>query len=451
MNLQSARENLKNLDPQVRRQALDHLLSACREGKITCEPGSDLVNMHCHTFFSYNGYGHSPSSLAWLARQRGWHAIGMVDFDVLDAVDECLASCDLLGVRAMAGMETRAYLPEFSTREINSPGEPGVLYHIGAGFVSSHAPEPAREALADMHERAAGRNRDMVARLNAYLDPVGVDYDRDLIPLTPAGNVTERHIVVAYDVASRRMFVERQQLLAYWAEKLEMSADEVDAFLGDAPFPHNQIRSKLMKRSGVGYVQPGPNTFPQFDQVNQAFIACGAIPLCAWLDGTSEGEQNMEELLSLQVERGVAGLNIIPDRNWNIADPEERALKVGNLYQMVELARSMDLPIVVGTEMNKAGQKLVDDFCAQALQPLGEDFVRGADFVYGHTLMQRALGLGYQSDWAKSHLPRRRERNAFYIKVGQMVEPGQASVPRVAKLDPSWPPQKILAALNTAS
>ncbi len=40
---------------------------ACR-----CSPpsGADAVaNMHCHTFFSFNAYGHSPTSLAWLGRQ----------------------------------------------------------------------------------------------------------------------------------------------------------------------------------------------------------------------------------------------------------------------------------------------------------------------------------------------------------------------------------------------
>ena len=31
---------------------------------------------------------HSPSSLAWLAAERGWHGLATVDFDVLDGVGE---------------------------------------------------------------------------------------------------------------------------------------------------------------------------------------------------------------------------------------------------------------------------------------------------------------------------------------------------------------------------
>ena len=40
------------------------------------------------------------------------------------------------------------FVPEFSTREINSPGEPGVCYQMGVGFASSQATGKAAEILA---------------------------------------------------------------------------------------------------------------------------------------------------------------------------------------------------------------------------------------------------------------------------------------------------------------
>ena len=52
--------------------------------------------------------------------------MGIVDFDVLDGVDEFLGACDAVGLRGSTGMETRVFVPEFADREINSPGEPGV-------------------------------------------------------------------------------------------------------------------------------------------------------------------------------------------------------------------------------------------------------------------------------------------------------------------------------------
>jgi hypothetical protein len=401
--------------------------------------------MHCHTFFSFNAYGHSPTSLAWLAKRRGFKLMGIVDFDVLDGVDEFLNACELVGVRGSAGIETRVFLPEFATREINSPGEPGVLYHMGIGFTTGRVPETVADILADLRQRAARRNREMVDRVNAYLDPVTIDYERDVLPLTPAGNATERHMVVAYVRAAERIV---PNPVEFWADKLNVEPGRVATLIGDAPKFQDLIRAKLMKRGGVGYVQPDSGMFPTVEEFHRLILACGALPCAAWLDGTSAGEQAIEELLNLLIGKGVVALNIIPDRNWNIADPEMRRVKVQNLYRVVQLAQELDLPLNVGTEMNSFGQKLVDDFDAPELAPVRQAFLDGAHFIYGHTVLQRALGLGYQSEWARTHLPSRRERNDFYTRVGYQVPPGKASMARLKQLDPAMLPADILRKLK---
>ncbi len=445
---QGMRARLKDHDPQTRREALEALVEAWRAGEIACAPPRDVVNMHCHTFFSYNGYGHSPTSLAWLARERGWHALETVDFDVLDGVEETLTACDTVGLRGASGMETRVFCPTFADREFNSPGEPGVIYYVGAGFVPQSIPPSAGGVFRDMRTRSAKRNRRMIARLNAYLDPVTIDYADDVLPLTPSGNATERHMVIAYDGAARARYPARGDLLAYWAQKLELDVATVDEFLGDEPYPHDEIRSKLMKRGGVGYVQPGPEAFPPLERVNEAIMASGAIPSYPFLDGMSEGEGDMDALLRFLMEKGVAALTVIPDRNWNIEDPQLRAKKVQKLYEALNLARTLDLPVLVGTEMNKAGQRLEDDFECEALRPFHTDFLQGADWLYGHTLMQRALGRGYQSDWAQEHLAGRAERNAFYVQVGCLVAPGADGLGRVARLHAVRRPAAILSRLG---
>ena len=73
--------------------------------------------------------------------------------------------------------------------------------------------------------------------------------------------------------------------------------------------------------------------------------------------------------------------------------------------------------------MNAPGNKLVDDFDVPEMAPVKQAFLDGAHFIYGHTVMQRALGLGYQSEWAQANLPTRRERNDFYTTVGYRVPP----------------------------
>jgi len=436
-------EQLNAYSLDARLEALSKLVAMARQGAIPLETTANVANMHCHTSFSFNAYGHSPASLAWLAKRRGFKLIGIVDFDVLDGVDEFLTACDMVEVRGSAGIETRVFIPEFAAREINSPGEPGVYYHMGIGFTSSQAPAAAAEVLKSMRQRARRRNREMITRVNAHLAPVTIDYEQDVLPLTPAGNPTERHILVAYIHAVEKMAPNAAE---FWAVKLKLTPDQTAVMMADAPRFQNLIRSTLMKRGGVGYIQPGPDSFPTVEEFHQLITPCGALPCAAWLDGFSAGEQAIEELLQLLISKGVVALNLIPDRNWNIPDPELRRQKVQKLYKVVRVAEQLALPLNIGTEMNSFGQKLVDDFDAPELAPVRQAFLDGAHFIYGHTVLQRALGLGYQSEWAQTHLPSRRKRSEFYSKVGYRVEPGAAGIARLKQqLALTMTPADILA------
>ena len=435
---------LNDFTPAKRRQALEALAASGEPA----EAPREAVNLHCHTFFSFNAYGYSPSGLAWLARQRGFKALGIVDFDVLNGVDEFLNACELLGVRGSAGMETRVYIPEFASREINSPGEPGVYYTMGIGFCSSRPPVKAAPILNEMRRRAEIRNRTMLTRINAFLAPLNVDYDRDVLPLTPVGNATERHMLAAILQAAAVHILDP---VPFWAEKLALTPEQVAAQIKDAVIFPNTLRAKLMKRGGAGYAQPGAETFPSVDEVNQLISACGALPCATWLDGSMAGEQAEEELLNLLISKGAAALNIVPDRNWNLADPEERHVKVQNLYAVVALAGKLDLPLNIGTEMNAPGQKLIDDFEAPELRPVRQAFLDGADFIYGHTVLQRGAGLGYQSEWARNKLPTRKERNAFFTQAGRSVPPGRAGMSRLQSVTADLSPAEALDRLAQAA
>jgi len=436
---------LNDFKPGVRRKALEALGALTRQGELDVDVETEVVNMHCHTFFSFNAYGFSPSALAWLGRKMGNKIMGIVDFDVLDGVSEFLDACELIEQRGSAGMETRVFIPEFATREINSPGEPGVYYHMGIGFTSTNAPDEAEKILDDMRSRAALRNRAMVERLNAHLSPVMIDYDQNVLPLTPGGTATERHILLAYKHAVERMV---DDPYPFWAKKMDIPVDKAIAMKDDWPSFQNLMRSKLMKRGGVAYIQPDAGAFPSWEEFHKMVLACQALPCAAWLDGLSKGEQAIEELLDLLISKGVAALNIIPDRNWNISDPETRRIKIQRLYDIVKIAQNNDLPLNVGTEMNAPGQKKVDDFDVPELAPVRQAFIDGAYFIYGHTVMQRALSMGFQSEWAKAFLPVRRQRNAFYTAIGKMVPPGPAARSILKNIPRGYSPDDALAKLS---
>ena len=436
------RSALNDFDPAQRNHAL--LAYAAQAAAMRAPLPGDIANMHCHSFFSYNALGMSPSALTVMARDQGIGLLGLVDFDVVDGVDEFLDACALLGVRGGASIETRVYVPEFADREINSPGEPGVLYHMGTGFVSSIVPAAVQPVLDDLAARAQQRNEALVARVNAHLAPVTIDYAADVLPLTPNGNATERHIVAAYNAA---VDAQTDDAAAFWSDRLGVPRSQVDAAMQTDYGLANLVRKALMKKGGAAYVPPGPDTFPKVDQFHAFVIGSGGIPCATWLDGTSPGEQALPELLDLLIGKGAATFNIIPDRNWNIADAAVKEVKVRNLYAAVEMAADNALPILVGTEMNSPGQPLVDQFDAPELAPVRDLFLDGAHFLYGHTMLGRYGTFGYTSDWAGGHFDTRRAANTFYTAVGRSLPPGTRGIEIVKSLSPDSSPQEILAAL----
>ena len=73
---------------------------------------------------------------------------GTVDFDCLDSVEEFLGPRRARSAsRAVASLESRVFVPELADAVINSPGEPGIAYHMGVGFPGrGRAPVPRDDA-----------------------------------------------------------------------------------------------------------------------------------------------------------------------------------------------------------------------------------------------------------------------------------------------------------------
>jgi hypothetical protein len=438
-------QQLDSFDAGERRRALLSLLEEVKIGKIALPAAERFVNLHCHTFFSYNTYGYSPTKFAWLARKAGLAVAGTIDFDVLDALDEFRDACHLLGLKGCSGLETRVYVPEFAARVINSPGEPGISYHMGVGFPRAKVPAVEQGFLRSLKETAQKRNRDLMERVNRYLSPIELDFERDVLTLTPAGNATERHICLAYArKAQGHLGATSDELAEFWSQKLGTDARKLG--LPEGRDLLNAIRARTMKRGGVGYVQPDSGSFPGMAETNRFILAAGGIPVHTWLDGTSDGEQAIEELLDVAMSTGAVALNVIPDRNYT---PGSQDQKVRNLYHVIEVAQKRHLVVVEGTEMNSPGQKFVDDFNTEELAPLLPVFLKSAYIVYAHSVLQRQGGLGYTSAWADGHFRTAERKNAFFEEAGATLKPGQED--KLHGLDETMAPKDILKVVQTRS
>ncbi|OPZ91796.1 MAG: hypothetical protein BWY73_01006 [candidate division TA06 bacterium ADurb.Bin417] len=355
--------DLSSYDASVRSAAIPAAVRLLESGRLAPESGPrPWLNLHLHTFHSFHCLDWSPARAVLECRRLGLRCAGTVDFDTLAGLEETFAAGRAFGLPVLTGFESRVFVAEYRDRVLNSPGEPGIYYFCGLGFTVR--PDPASAAgrfLAGLKETAQARNRKVIDRLNRFLGRITLNYREDLLPLTPSANPTERHIILAYLRKAETLLAGETD--RFWAGVLGVGPEETAALRQASPAAFQErLRSRLVKRGGPGYIEPEERDFPRLEEVAAATRAAGGRPVATWLDGTSPGEADPDQWLDFFIARSLEAVAIIPERNWNLKDPEEKRRKVANLEQFLAACRRRDFPVLCGTEMNRSGQPPVDDF-----------------------------------------------------------------------------------------
>jgi hypothetical protein len=178
-------------------------------------------------------------------------------------------------------------------------------------------------------------------------------------------------------------------------------------------------------------------------------LECGALPSGGWLDGTSEGESDPVEHFAFLRDKGIPTITVIPDRNWNLDDPAARRTKVQNFHAALQAARRLRMPVLVGTEMNKHGQKFVDTFGAPPMEPHRRQFLDGAHIAWGHTLLKMTVGVGMTGPWARERFGGDvAARNEFFRGVGAARYPTDSTLRQLSARGPAPAPEGILDLLE---
>ena len=169
--------------------------------KTTTFPAAvpEYINNHIHTTYSFSPY--SPTAAVYAARMEGLCTAGIIDHDSISGAEEFLEAAKLIDIPVTIGMECRVSMDgtRLEGRRTNNPDQVGVSYmtiqsvpHDKIGVLT----EFFRPYQAARH----ARNRKMIAKINALLPGIELDYDRDVLPLSEAadnGGVTERHLMYA--------------------------------------------------------------------------------------------------------------------------------------------------------------------------------------------------------------------------------------------------------------
>jgi len=380
--IETLEKSLSDFNSDVRRKALFELKKFIDAGDVVRNSEQKhWLNLHIHTFHSFNYKNWSSSRIVFEGWKTGLQCIGTVDFDTLAGLEETLFAGNLLNMKVTGGFESRVFIEEYKDYVMNSPEEPGIYYLCGKGFKQTPS-ENSQEGqfFKRMKEVAQMRNKKVIEKLNEFLKEINLDYEKDVLPLTPSGNPTERHIILAYQAKSEGVLKERVD--NFWAEILELDKSQVQTLRTETPQDfQGKLRTKLIKYGGPGYIPPEKKDFPKFDEVIEMTGNAGGIPVGTWLNGINEGEKKPEKLIEFLKSKGLKAVTIIPERNWNIKDTEEKRIKVKNLDEFMETCRKMNMPVICGTEMNKFGQPFVDDFTQPELSRYLPYFLKSAEYL----------------------------------------------------------------------
>ena len=189
---------LETLNAPTREERLENLKSVLRTAQFP-PMVPQYINNHIHTTYSFSPY--SPTAAVYAARAEGLCTAGIIDHDSIAGAREFLAAAKLVGMPVTVGMECRVSMDgtAIEGKRTNNPDQAGVSYMTIQSVPHEHI-EELNDWFAPYRAARGRRNRKMVENINALLDGIRLDYDRDVLPLTQAadgGGVTERHLMYA--------------------------------------------------------------------------------------------------------------------------------------------------------------------------------------------------------------------------------------------------------------
>ena len=189
---------LNKLNAPTREERLENLKAVLKTTQFPPEV-PQYINNHIHTTYSFSPY--SPTAAVYAARMEGLCTAGIIDHDSISGAREFLAAAELVGMPVTVGMECRASMAgtALEGRRTNNPDQAGVSY-MTIQSVPHDRIDEVNAFFAPYREARNRRNRAMIENINALLDGISLDYDRNVLPLSEAaegGGVTERHLMYA--------------------------------------------------------------------------------------------------------------------------------------------------------------------------------------------------------------------------------------------------------------
>ncbi len=308
-----------------------------------------------------------------LAYEAGLDAVGSVDHDSVAAARETLEAGTLLGLATTVGCEVRVSFAgtPFATRKLNYPECPGKAYIVFHGIPEDKL-DKVEAFLRPLREVRVERTRAMTQRASDLFVKAGLpglDFDRDVVPLTKlseGGGITERHLCAA----AARSLQKAGDPVTLLSERLDLEVPvHLHARLTDDANPHRfydlvgLLKTTLLDQV---FLEPSDEECPPVVATVAFARSVGAIPAYAYLGDVGQsptGDKKAEhfedvyldELVEALEGLGFSALTYMPPRNT-----------LAQLLRLQKLCSRFGLLEISGVDINSSRQSF---HCPEVLQP----------------------------------------------------------------------------------
>ena len=284
--------------------------------------GIHEVNAHIHTPYSFSAFRDLEEPLR-KAVEEGVEVLGINDFNTVRGYEEFYGYAERYGVFPLFNIEFIGLLEEKQRKGIlvNDPNNPGRTYFSGKGLRFPWvAPQGYETLLDDLVTKSSEHVGQMVAKLNSWfaenVPEIQLSFEQIRKELA-VDLVRERHVARAVRMAVEKMGGRQEQQAVY--TRL-FGGTPLAADPGDPAAVENEIRSRLLKKGGPGYIPEDPQAFLPVDRIIDFILKAGGIPCYPVLlddaDGNFTGFEKDKAKLAEELEAmHVFAVEFIPGRN----------------------------------------------------------------------------------------------------------------------------------------
>ncbi len=339
------------------------------------------VNGHFHTPYSFSAFDNIAQITA-KAEEENISILGINDFNTVSGHEEFHNLCVEGKKFPLFNIEFMGLLQEEKEKgiKINDPTNPGRIYFSGKGL-KYPCERSSEEVLENLRDLCNKQTIEMIIKMNEHFSNCNVDIklDAEEIQKNDAKElVRERHIakVIREKIYSLTQVKEERLTLIskiYEGHSEDISLDNIAAM-------ENEIRSKLLKKGGVAFVEEDPQSFLPVEELVNWIVNAGGIPCYPVLLDDSKGnftdfEKDYDALLANLKKYSIPALELIPVRN-----------KISYVKEFVEFFNNNGIIVLLGTEHNTPEMIPLKVACSDS--PLSEELKKvcyeGASIVAAH-------------------------------------------------------------------